>query len=51
MDNKYSNIHCVSSKSYIHNNLITAIIKIKNQREMDSLFLTSSYDKKIKIWK
>ena len=51
MDNKYNNIKCISSKSYIHHNLITAITKIKNKKEIDSIFLTSSYDKKIKIWK
>ena len=51
MDNKYNNIKCVASKSYIHNNLITGIIKIKKKIEMDSIFLTSSYDKMIKVWK
>ena len=51
MDNKYNNIKCVTSKSYIYNNLITTTIKNKKKNEMDSIFLTSLYDKIIKIWK
>ena len=51
MDNSYNKIKCISKKYHIHNNLITSILKINKEKEMNTIYLTSSYDKTIKVWK
>ena len=51
MDNSYNKINCISKKYHIHNNLITSILKINKEKEMITIYLTSSYDKTIKVWK